>query len=82
MVVIRLSRRGNRGRPAYRIVAADKTKPRDGRHLEVLGTHIPTGTQRGTTLHTERIQYWLSKGAQPSETVRALLKKQGVQLPN
>ncbi len=82
MVVIRMTRRGNKNRAAYRIVAADKTHPRDGRHLEILGTHIPTGTQKGTTLNTERIQYWLSKGAQPSESVRTLLKKQGVQLPN
>jgi len=77
-----MSRRGNKNRAAYRIVAADKTHPRDGRHLEVLGTHIPTGTQKGTTLHAERIQYWLSKGAQPSESVRTLLKKQGIPIPH
>ncbi len=81
MVVIRLSRRGNKNRAAYRIVAADKTHPRDGRHLEVLGSHIPTGTQKGTTINAERITYWLSKGAQPSPSVVTLLKRQGIAVP-
>ncbi len=78
MVVIRLSRKGAKNSPAYRIMAADQDYSRDGRNLEILGNYIPAGTQRGISLNRERVEYWLSKGAQPSATVRNLLKKQGI----
>lgn len=77
MVVIRLARGGRRKHPFYRIVAADKRFPRDGRHLEILGYYNPLARGQDTELHVklERAEYWLSVGAQPSKTVASLLKK-------
>ncbi|MBF0104654.1 MAG: 30S ribosomal protein S16 [Deltaproteobacteria bacterium] len=75
-VVIRITRRGSKKKPFYRIVAADKRYPRDGRFLEVLGTHHP-GTKE-TKLKGDRVKYWLEKGAQASSTVQNLMAKQGV----
>lgn len=77
MVVIRLARGGKRKHPFYRIVAADKRFPRDGRHLEILGYYNPMARGGETKLHVEsgRVKYWLGVGAQPSESVTGLLKK-------
>lgn len=77
MVVIRLTRRGKRKHPFYRIVAADKRFSRDGRHLEILGYYNPMARGGETKLHVEldRVKYWLGVGAQPSDTVSNLLKK-------
>lgn len=75
-VVLRLSRHGSRKEPFYRLVAADKEAPRDGRFLEILGTYNPL--TRGTLdveLKPERIEYWLSVGAKPSQTVSELIRK-------
>ncbi len=77
-VRIRLTRKGTKKRPFYRIVAADIESPRDGRFLEVLGTYNPMTEPAAIELKAERIQYWLGQGAQPSTTVQSILKKQGV----
>jgi small subunit ribosomal protein S16 len=68
-VVIRLSRKGQRNRPFYRIVAAEKQFRRDGKFLEVLGTYNPLCEPSQVTLNAERVRYWLSVGALPSDKV-------------
>ena len=75
MVTMRLSRIGSKKRPFYRIVVIDKRRARNGRFLEVLGQYNPIATPAQFDLNSERAQYWLSKGATPSETVRSLLRK-------
>jgi small subunit ribosomal protein S16 len=75
MVKIRLARHGTKKRPFYRIVAAHGEKARNGRFLEILGTFDPRAAENQVNLKPERIQYWLGKGAQPSPTVKQLLKK-------
>ncbi len=77
-VRIRLTRKGTKKKPFYRIVAADIEKPRDGRFLELLGTYNPMVEPAEITLKEERIMYWLGEGAKPSTTVQSILKKQGV----
>ncbi len=77
-VKIRLARHGGKKRPFYRIVAADIENPRDGRFLEILGTYNPLKDPAEVTLQTERVQYWLGQGAQPTHTVNNILKKEGV----
>ena len=77
-VRIRLTRKGTKKKPFYRIVAADIEKPRDGRFLELLGTYNPMVEPAAITLKEERIMYWLGEGAKPSTTVQSILKKQGV----
>lgn len=74
-VRIRLTRKGTKKKPFYRIVAADIECPRDGRFLEVLGTYNPMTEPATVELKEERIQYWLGEGAQPSTTVKSILKK-------
>jgi small subunit ribosomal protein S16 len=76
-VKIRLARHGAKKMPYYRIVVADSESPRDGRYLENVGTYDPKKNPVALTLKTERVQYWLAKGATPTDTVRSLLKKQG-----
>ncbi|MCA9484330.1 MAG: 30S ribosomal protein S16 [Nitrospina sp.] len=80
MVVIRLSRRGAKKRPFYRVVAVDKRKRRDGRCLEVLGTFDPLIEEDPFKVDLEKAKGWLAKGAQPSKTVASFLKKAGVEL--
>lgn len=75
-VRIRLTRKGTKKKPFYRIVAADIEAPRDGRFLETLGTYNPMTEPAGIVLKQDRIQYWLDQGAKPSTTVTSLLKKQ------
>lgn len=75
MVAMRLTRIGSKKRPYYRIVVIDKRRARDGRFLEVLGQYNPISTPVQIEIDSERAQYWLSKGAEPSETVRSLLRK-------
>ncbi len=77
-VKIRLTRKGTKKKPFYRIVAADIEMPRDGRFLELLGTYDPMVEPAAITLKEERIQYWLGEGAIPTTTVKSILKKQGV----
>jgi small subunit ribosomal protein S16 len=77
-VRIRLARHGAKKRPFYRIVVAENDSPRDGRFLEKVGTYNPLLDPAEVTLKAERIQYWISQGATPTNTVRSLLKKEGV----
>ncbi len=75
-VKIRLARRGAKKKPFYRIVAADSECPRDGRFLEMLGTYDPMVEPAAVTLKEDRIKYWMGEGAQPTTTVKSLLKKE------
>jgi small subunit ribosomal protein S16 len=75
---IRLARHGAKKRPFYRIVVADKENPRDGRFLETVGTYNPLPDPAEVNLKNERVQYWMDQGAIPSDTVKNLLKKQGL----
>jgi small subunit ribosomal protein S16 len=77
-VRIRLARHGAKKRPFYRIVVADNDSPRDGRFLEKVGTYNPLQDPAEVNVEAERIQYWISQGAIPTDTVRNLLKKEGV----
>ena len=74
-VKIRLARHGAKKKPFYRIVVADSESPRDGKYLENVGTYNPLLDPVQITLKSERIQYWIDKGAKPSDTVRSLLKQ-------
>ena len=75
-VSIRLRREGAKNRPYYRVVVADSRSPRDGKFIEILGTYDPKKTGQNSSFSVERAEYWISKGAQPSDTVRSLIKKQ------
>ena len=77
-VKIRLKRMGSKKRPFYRVVVADSRSPRDGRFIETVGTYNPLTEPEQVTLKEEAIMNWLSNGAQPSDTVRNILSKQGV----
>ena len=79
-VRLRLKRQGNRNRPFYRVTAVDKRQKRDGRVIEELGWYNPLAKDESkqVSFDAERCAYWLSVGAQPSETVAALLKKAGL----
>lgn len=77
-VRIRLTRMGTKKRPFYRIIAADSRMPRNGRFLEILGTYNPLKEPAEIKLDSEKVLSWIRKGAQPSETVKGLLKKAGV----
>jgi len=77
-VKIRLARHGAKKRPFYRIVAADSESPRDGRFLERLGTYNPLQDPAQVVLDKDRINYWISQGATPSDTVKSILKREGV----
>ena len=74
-VSIRLRREGARNRPYYKVVVADSRSPRDGKFIEILGTYDPKKPDHNSTLKLDRIDHWISKGAQPSDTVRSLIKK-------
>jgi small subunit ribosomal protein S16 len=75
LVTMRLSRIGSKKRPYYRIVVIDKRRARNGRFLEVVGQYNPIANPVQMEVNAERAQYWLSKGAMPSETVRSILRK-------
>ena len=74
-VRIRMKRIGAKNKPAFRIVVADSRSPRDGKCIEELGTYQPAKKGTNFTLDLPRAQYWLSKGAQPSETVASFIKQ-------
>jgi small subunit ribosomal protein S16 len=74
-VKIRLARHGATKKPYYRIVVADSESKRDGRFLENVGTYDPKANPAKVTLKADRLNYWLGKGATPTDTVRSLLKK-------
>ncbi|MBF0210355.1 MAG: 30S ribosomal protein S16 [Desulfamplus sp.] len=77
-VKIRLARGGAKKKPFYRIVAATIESPRDGKFLETLGTYNPMVEPAAITLKNERIKYWLGVGAQPTTTVKSILKREGL----
>ncbi len=78
MVKIRLRRMGAKKNPYYRIVVADSRSPRDGRCIEEIGTYNPLSNPSSVTVDAEKAQQWIRNGAQPTDTVRSLLKKAGV----
>ncbi|MDY7032906.1 MAG: 30S ribosomal protein S16 [Thermodesulfobacteriota bacterium] len=77
-VKIRLARMGAKKRPFYRIVVTDVRSPRDSNYIEVVGTYNPCTNPSEIKLKEERILDWLGKGAQPTETVHSILKKEGI----
>lgn len=78
MVRIRLRRMGNKHRPFYRIIVTKSASPRSGAHIEILGTYNSLTRPSTVTLNGERALHWLMEGAQPTETVAYLLKREGV----
>ena len=76
-VKIRLRRMGAKRQPSYRVVVADSRYPRDGRFIEEIGFYDPTKSPSVIRIDNEKAQQWLKNGAQPTDTVRALLKKSG-----
>src|SRR4030095_16712661 len=80
MVRIRLRRIGRKKAPVYRIVVADSQSPRDGKFIEIIGQYTPrqNGGEGGVKIDEARADYWLGVGAQPSDTVRSLLRRAGV----
>ena len=77
-VKIRLRREGRKKTPMYRIVVADSRFPRDGRVIEIIGPYQPRFAEGALNLKLDRVEYWLNVGAQPTDTVRSLLRKAGV----
>ncbi len=78
---IRLARGGSKNAPSYAIVAADSRMPRDGRFIEKLGTYnpqLPKDSEERVKMNVERVQYWMSKGAQPSDRVSRFLEAAGL----
>jgi len=74
VLTIRLARIGKKKHPFYRVVVTEKTRPRNGRFVEIVGTYDPQKKPAAVQLDNERVQYWLSKGAQPSDTVRSFIR--------
>lgn len=83
MVRLRLKRMGRRNRPFYRLAAMDSRSPRDSRVIEELGFYDPLARDpdQQVRLNRERIQYWLSVGAQPTDTARSLIRRAGIDIP-
>lgn len=77
-VRIRLRREGRKKAPAYRIVVTESTMPRDGRFIEIIGTYQPRLRENAVSLKADRANHWLDVGAQPSDTVRSILRRAGV----
>ena len=78
-VVLRMTRRGAKKKPIYRIVAADSRSPRDGKFLEMVGTYDPLKSENNIRVDAEKVTSWIKKGAKPSQTVASLLRKAGVE---
>lgn len=78
MVKIRLERMGAKKTPFYRIVVADSRYPRDGRFIEEIGTYNPLCDPAEVKIDAEKANDWMKKGAQPTDTVKSLMKKQGI----
>ena len=74
--MIRLARIGKKKHPHYRVVVTEKSRPRNGRFVEIVGTYDPSKKPAAVNLDRERVQYWIGKGAQPSDTVRSFLRNQ------
>ena len=75
---IRLTRKGTKKRPFYRIVVANSESPRDGKFLEIIGTYNPLTDPAEIQIDPERLRVWLDRGAQPTDTVRSLIKQKGL----
>lgn len=78
MVKIRLKRMGAKKSPFYRVVVADSRSPRDGKFIEEIGTYDPMGNPSVFNVDAEKVNEWMAKGAQATDTVKALLKKNGI----
>lgn len=78
MVKIRLQRFGSKKRPFYRVVAADSHDPRDGRFIEIIGTYQPIANGDEVKIDEEKALKWLAQGAQPTDTVKSLFTKLGI----
>ncbi len=78
VIKLRLRRMGAKKRPSYRIVAAESRFPRDGRFIEAIGFYDPLTEPATITLKEDRIRHWLSNGAQPTDTVRDILRRHGL----
>ena len=78
MVKIRLKRMGMKKAPSYRVVVADERMPRDGRFIEEIGYYNPMTEPAELKIDADKAQQWIKNGAQPTDTVRALLKKSGI----
>ena len=78
MLTIRLSRIGKKKKPFYRVVVIERTRPRDGRVRELVGTYDPLKKPAEIKLDADRIKYWLGVGAQPSNTVRSFIRSQKI----
>ncbi|MFQ5817632.1 MAG: 30S ribosomal protein S16 [Terriglobia bacterium] len=76
LLAIRLTRVGKKKKPFYRVVVIEKRRARDSKFIEVVGTYDPLKQPAEIKLKADRIQYWLSQGAQPSDTVRSFLRQQ------
>jgi len=74
VLMIRLARIGKKKHPFYRVVVTEKTRPRNGRFVEIVGTYDPSKKPAAVDLNRERVDYWIGKGAQPSDTVRSFLR--------
>jgi small subunit ribosomal protein S16 len=79
LLAIRLTRKGAKKQPIYRVVVAEKEARRDGRFVEIVGHYNPCRQPAEVKLDQERINYWIARGAQPTETVRNLIRKFGQQ---
>ena len=77
-VKIRLPRTGRKKEPLFRIVVADSSSPRDGKFIEVVGQYAPRQGENALNLRADRVNHWLDNGAQPTDTVRSLLRRAGV----
>lgn len=75
MVVIRLRREGTKNSPYYKVVVADQRCPRDGRFIEIIGNYDPRKEGANANIDLARVDYWVANGAQPSDTVRSIVKK-------
>ena len=75
MVSIRLRREGSLNNPYYKVVVADQRSPRDGKFIEIIGNYNPRKQDVNANIDLGRADYWIGKGAQPSETVRSIIKK-------
>jgi len=79
-VHIRLTRKGRKKQPFYRIIVADSQSPRDGKFLDIVGTYDPMQEPAAVAIDNEKLESWLSKGAKPSVTVQSLIKKHSAEL--
>ena len=75
-VSIRLRREGSLNNPYYKIVVADQRSPRDGKFIEIIGNYDPKKTGQNSNIDLSRAEYWVGKGARPSDTVRSIIKKE------